>query len=101
SAIYYLIAKRYALTDFDVRRRFVLSGGYQLPFGRGKRFGSSWNRFLNGIAGGWEGYWIMTLSDGAPASVFDAQGRFPDRVCNGNLPPSQRRPDHWFHFTCF
>lgn len=48
-----------AVSDFDTTRRFVLSGGYQLPFGPGKHWG--------GNSHGWkarlmEGYEIFTMS---------------------------------------
>jgi len=42
---------------------------YQLPFGRGRRFGSSMNRALDAIIGGWEisGTWRQT--SGLPTSI--------------------------------
>ncbi len=42
---------------------------YQLPFGRGKRFGTSMNRVLDAVVGGWEisGTWRQT--SGLPFSV--------------------------------
>jgi hypothetical protein len=27
---------------------------YQLPFGKGKAFGSNWNWFMDAILGGWQ-----------------------------------------------
>lgn len=38
----------------DFRHRFVFSGIYQLPFGRGKAFGRDWNRAADLVLGGWE-----------------------------------------------
>ena len=44
---------------------------YQLPFGRGKKYGSSMNRALDTVVGGWEisGTWRQT--SGLPFSVSD------------------------------
>src|SRR5262249_20968213 len=36
------------------RHILTLSGVYELPFGRGKQFGSSLPRVVNAIAGGWQ-----------------------------------------------
>ena len=32
-----------ALADYDIAHRFVASYIFELPFGRGRRFGSAWN----------------------------------------------------------
>jgi len=45
--------------DFDTTRRWVLSGGYQLPFGPGKRFGGSTKGWKARLI---EGYEIFTMS---------------------------------------
>src|SRR5438093_12538110 len=34
----------YGPAEFDVTHRFVLSGVWQLPFGRGQRHGANWSR---------------------------------------------------------
>lgn len=41
----------------------------QLPFGRGRRFGSNMNRFVNGIIGGWQLSSIWRQSSGLPVGV--------------------------------
>lgn len=41
------------LYQFDAPRSFAIVTSYELPFGRGKRFGNSMNRVLNGFVGGW------------------------------------------------
>ncbi|PYU92505.1 MAG: TonB-dependent receptor [Acidobacteria bacterium] len=51
-------------STFDVPHRFVYSYVYELPFGRGKRFGSGMNPVLNKIAGGWQVTGITTFSMG-------------------------------------
>ncbi|MCX6613156.1 MAG: hypothetical protein NTW74_20185, partial [Acidobacteria bacterium] len=42
---------------------------YELPFGKGKKFGSSWNRLTNGVLGGWRTAWIVNWRSGLPINV--------------------------------
>ncbi|HKW98111.1 MAG TPA: carboxypeptidase regulatory-like domain-containing protein [Bryobacteraceae bacterium] len=46
-------ARDMANVSYMPRHRWVSSVLYDLPFGRGQRFGANWNRVLNGVAGGW------------------------------------------------
>jgi hypothetical protein len=54
---------------FDIRNVFHLSGGYQLPFGRGKQFLSSSGKLTNAVIGGWSGNWIVTVEGGQPITL--------------------------------
>lgn len=56
----------YSLSTFDVSRNLVVSGVYALPFGRGKRFGSSWNRLVDNFLGGYQMNGILSLHNGNP-----------------------------------
>jgi hypothetical protein len=60
------IQKDYVLANFDIRNVFHFSGGYELPFGKGRRFLSNAGGFTNQIVGGWQILWIATLQDGQP-----------------------------------
>ncbi len=42
---------------------------YQLPVGRGKKFGSNMNKVANGVVGGWEVSGILTMHTGFPMTV--------------------------------
>jgi hypothetical protein len=42
---------------------------YQLPLGRGKKFGSNLNKVANGIVGGWEVSGILTMHTGFAMTV--------------------------------
>lgn len=95
------IRRFYSNADFDVRHRLSLSGGYQLPFGRGKQYGGGWNTVTDGLLGGWQAHWIVTFSGGYPFTVYDPTLRFPNRVCDGNLPSGQRTVERWYDHTCF
>jgi len=49
---------------------------YQLPVGRGRKFGSRWNRVLDGVAGNWQVSGILQLRGGFPLTIIagDASG---------------------------
>jgi hypothetical protein len=59
----------YGLVNFDIRNNFVLSGSYELPFGKGKHWGSSATGVENALIGGWSTNWILTLQDGQPQTI--------------------------------
>ena len=62
----------YGPSDFDVDQRFVASYVYQLPFGRGKKFGTNVNRATELAIGGWSLSGIITLQKGFPYSFTAA-----------------------------
>ncbi len=56
-------------SDFDARQRFVLSYVYELPFGRGKAFGTNWGTTLEKLLGGWGLSGIATFQSGRPIFI--------------------------------
>jgi hypothetical protein len=58
-----------ALSEIDVAHRAVISGVYDLPFGKGRHFGSGWSTPMDLIAGGWQVNGICTLSSGTPIGI--------------------------------
>ena len=60
------IQRDYALANFDIRHVFHFSGGYELPFGKGKRFMSDLGGAANKLVGGWSIIWSSTLQGGQP-----------------------------------
>lgn len=52
-----------------VPQRLVLSGLWDLPWGKGRSFGSGWSPVLNAIAGGWSVGSIVTAASGRPYSL--------------------------------
>ena len=56
----------------DRSRRLVISGTYELPFGRGKTFGKNWNRPVDAVIGEWQVNGIYTYQTGFPISVTAA-----------------------------
>ena len=55
----------YGLAPYDLRNVFHFSGGYDLPFGKGKRFMAS-SGVANAVVGGWTVNWSATLQGGQP-----------------------------------
>src|SRR5438132_10395983 len=53
-----------------LERRHILSfnGIYELPVGRGKRFGSQMSKWMNGALGGWQVSSIYQFNSGQPLS---------------------------------
>jgi hypothetical protein len=84
------IQRDYTLADFDVRNIVHLSGTYQLPLGKGKRWAKS-GGIENAILGGWATNWILTLQDGQPFSVGCEQGTTTGLGCFALLVPGQNR----------
>jgi Carboxypeptidase regulatory-like domain len=58
------------LSNIDQDYRIVLSSLYELPFGRGKSWGTNWSRPVDWVIGGWQVNGIYTLQAGLPFSVI-------------------------------
>lgn len=92
------------------RLRLVAIGLYDLPFGRGKRFGSGLSKIANHIVGNWNAgiTWVTqtgtffhpTFAGTDPGNTNIRAGR-PDRIADGNLPAGQRTLDRWFDGAAF
>jgi len=95
---------------YTSRHRVVLNAVWALPFGRGKQFLSDAPGVINQVLGGWQLYWIAYMEtgqffspvfSGADPSNTNTLSGVPDRIGNGNLPPSQRTITHWFDTSAF
>jgi hypothetical protein len=73
-----------ALSGNDVAHRFIATGDYQIPFGRGRHFGKTSNRVLDGVIGGWEVSGFLTLQSGPPLQVSQNGGN----IWNGTQRPN-------------
>ncbi len=60
----------YGPSSFDVRINNVTSLVYQVPFGRGRKYGSNLHAWEDAIVGGWEFNGINTVHMGTPLNVF-------------------------------
>jgi hypothetical protein len=56
-------------SDFDIRHRFVASAIYELPFGRGRRWGTNWSTAAQAFLGGWQINAIPSWQSGVPRIV--------------------------------
>jgi len=59
----------YAIASQDIHQRFVMSYIYQLPFGRGRMFGSHITSWEDSVLGGWQINGITTLQGGNPLQI--------------------------------
>ena len=62
----YDMANEWSLAANDIAQRFVMSYVYDIPVGRGMRYGAGWNRAVDAILGGWQVNGIISLSSGYP-----------------------------------
>ncbi len=56
-------------SDFNIAHRFVYSGLYDLPFGKGKRFGGNVGKAADAVIGGWQFNMIGVLQSGVQRMV--------------------------------
>lgn len=86
----------------DITHILTANSVYDIPVGRGRRFATNMNRWLDGAVGGWELSGIFSFSSGAPLT-FDVPGATlgngydtrPNLV--GDLNVSHRGPQLWFN----
>ncbi len=62
----------YGNSDFDVRQRFVVNYAYELPFGKGKKFGGDASGVLNQLIGNWQIAGIVTAQTGNWFTITDS-----------------------------
>ena len=83
------------ISDQDRTHRFVVTAIYELPLGKGKRVGGSWNGFASRIISGWQASGIYQGQSGAPLGFGNAifLGNLHDiPIANG-----ARTVDRWFN----
>jgi len=95
-------------SDYDRRHALVTSFVYDLPFGRGRRWGSAWGALARNILGGWQAGGILVLRSGRPYSITvsgnpanNSGSNYANRIGHGSLPSSQRSLDRWFDLSAF
>jgi len=76
------------LADFDLRQVFHFSGGYELPFGKDKRFMNTGGA-TNAVLGGWSVNWILTLQGGQPITLGCPTGTTSGTGCDDLNVPGQ------------
>jgi hypothetical protein len=99
------------LAEFDVKQRFVASYVWELPFGKGRKFGNDWGTAADLVLGGWQVTGIHALQSGlgltatlGGASVLNIGGERrarPNLIGNPVLPESERTLARWFNINAF
>jgi hypothetical protein len=71
----------WGLADFDLRQVVHFSGGYELPFGKDKRWLNQ-GKVTDAVIGGWSAWWITTLQGGQPLNFGCHDGTAAGLGCN-------------------
>lgn len=102
------LRKERSVSPLDVQHRAVVSFVYELPFGRGRTFGKSWNRAADMIAGGWVVSGVLTMQGGFPTVIALTSGNLlagsqrPNLIGDPSMPGSVRdRLDNYFNVAAF
>jgi hypothetical protein len=66
----YDIEADYGPSAMDVRHSLNFVGVYEIPFGRGRTYGSDVNGFLDSVFGGWKFATSAVLYSGFPVTIF-------------------------------
>jgi hypothetical protein len=89
-----------SVSQYNIPSVFQFSYDYQLPFGRGQRFGAKMNAVLNALVGGWQTTGIWRVDDGQPMTWtlsaatpgLPGYGRAPNMVGTPHANPKSQ----WF-----
>jgi len=100
--------KGYEKGRSELERRHVLTvnGIWEIPVGRGRRFGAGMHRAVNGIAGGWQMAGIYNFISGSPLSFLTPGATLgngfntrPNLTGDPRLP--NPTPEVWFNAAAF
>jgi hypothetical protein len=101
----YNLAAEKSVDATDVPHSFVLSYVYELPVGKGKKFGSGINPVANAVVGGWQTTGVLTIKDGFPlrinSSNLNAFGVGQNVNVVGDYHISDQNINHWFNPAAF
>jgi len=81
----------WALSQVNLNNSFTASVIYDLPFGKGKKFGSDWNGPVNALLGNWQITAIEKITSGFPIFLYDSNNA--SGVNFNNNGNSYNRPD--------
>jgi hypothetical protein len=86
------------ISDQDTPHRFTMSGIYELPFGKGKRFLNGSNAVASRILGGWQISGLTSYQIGFPIAWGNYISLDPSQIV---LPADQRTTSHYFNTKAF
>jgi hypothetical protein len=85
------------ISDSDRPQVLTVSGLWEIPVGRGRRFGTNLAKPVNFVLGGWQFDAGVVRQAGAPLGFGNAI--FNGDLKNIPLPKDQRSVDHWFNIN--
>jgi hypothetical protein len=106
----------WALSQVNLNNSFTASVIYDLPFGRGKKYGSDWNKATNSLLGGWQLTLIEKITSGFPVPLIDTANSSgvafnaggngnnfnrPDKVAGCNPYAANHSQLQWINSACF
>ena len=106
----------WSLSQINLNSSFTASVIYDLPFGKGKAFGSSSNALANAVIGNWQVTAIEHISSGFPVPLIDSNNQSGVFFQNGGNGNNWNRPDkvpgcdpyktdhsklEWINASCF
>jgi hypothetical protein len=91
----------------DTPQSFVVSYVYELPVGKGKKFGAGMNGAVDAVLGGWQTSGAVTVKEGFPLAIgssgngltYFGAGQHVDVV--GDVHVSDNNRLHWFNTGAF
>ena len=86
-----------SISDLDRTHHVVVTGIWDLPFGKGKKFGNHFSKPLDLLAGGWQLNGVMQRQSGPPLGFGDVWTLFTGNPDDVVLPKDKRTPDQWFN----
>ncbi|MFO7693378.1 MAG: TonB-dependent receptor [Vicinamibacterales bacterium] len=90
------------VSDLDVPHRLSVSGIYEFPFGKGKRFMSDASGFVEGLVGGWQIQGVYTFQSGFPVRFgTDAFYNGSDPVDGSDIAIDDKSTLRWINTDVF
>jgi hypothetical protein len=83
----------WAPSQIDLHHNFTASVIYDLPFGRGKKFGNSWSNVTDSILGGWQLTLIERITSGFAFPLLDSVNNSGVSFNTGGNGNNFNRPD--------
>jgi hypothetical protein len=95
---YYNLKLEKTPASYDIPHMFKAYAQYDLPFGKGKAFGSNASGWVNGLIGGWQISGIVNYFSGAPIGFGGATAPLPNGWNGGqrpNVAPGDLKASTW------
>jgi hypothetical protein len=96
-------------SQFNTPQNLALSGSYQLPVGRGRKYMANSSHFVDAVLGGWQVQTIIVLRSGTPYTPVVSTDRANTGVANqrpnlnpaGGSPTFHKSLSSWFDKTAY